>query len=318
MKKELVDYKSQIIKKEKELIIHLKPFKGRLLWFQKNTVIFSGVAVFSILGLIITMKIGFLSEKSIPFFIAFGFVSLLATVYIESRLSKITINKNTILTNDENNFKSIRNIPFIDFEVEILENRIKISMQGFEFNLKNVRDLPKLTEGVAELLDLEFYDNYQLQNNKEVLTYKAKSIVKPNFPSFLIIKNLKNKLQIHDIRSQYSYIKIEKKSRITDIIYSVPTDIEERDGTESKIERVMIQKIVIEIHQDVGILENQHRIIVKAVMKNLNRNYEVNLLKTKLKNSKAELTNFRDGERIYDLLKNLRSLNISIEKKVVN
>jgi hypothetical protein len=305
-----INYQSQISKSSNEIIIDVTPD-----WWKSSKNYFYVLGILTFLGFQYTV----FSDFEAPSFVIYlllivGLPTILLGLFMHSLyLNRLTISRTEIVANTERK-KNLRNIPFIDFEVEILENKVKVSMQGFQFSLKDMRDLPKLTEEVAELLDLDFYSNYQLRNNKEVLTYKAKRVTSPNFSSFLTFKNVRDKLQIHDITSQYTYFRIEKKLPITEIIYSIP-DLEERDGIESKIKRVDIQKIVVETDQNAGILGKQHRIIVKAYV-NTKRN-PIELLRTKLRNSQDELTNWRDGERVYDLLKAVPKLNIPIEQKVI-
>lgn len=327
MNDELINVESQIVKKQDKIIIYLTPnwfYKrftkyGRSLRKRKiSEDVYITIAV-AIIALIIMDILGNVFRFGLPLpaflSILFGFVVVLIILFDSFYVSKLTISKTLITTNTERK-KSLKNIPFIDFEVEVLEDKVKVSMQDFQFNLRNIKDLPKLTEGVAELLDLEFYDNYQMQNKKEVLTYKAKTIAKPNFPSFLAFRNKRAKLEIRDIRSQFRYILIEKKSPITKIVYSKPTDLEGRYGMEYIIETKNIQKIVVYTLQKISVLSKNQRVVVTAFMKV--GEPQVVLLRTTSRKSKDELTNWRDGERVYELLKAIPNLNIPIEKKLIN
>lgn len=306
-----MNYQSQISKNDGEIILNLKPY-----WWAISEKYLIPIAVVSYLAFILLIASGF----NVPFIVIYCFIGFavpivgLVLFMTSAFLNEMIISKTAITTNMTDEKKSINKIPFIDFEVEILENRVKISMQNFQFSLRNIKDLPKLTEGVAELLDLEFYSNHQLRNNKEVLTYKSKRIVKPNYPSFLSFKDSTTKLQIHDITSQYRYIKIERIVPITDIIYSLP-DIEERYGTEYIVKVKDVERIVVKMIQNAGMLRRQHRIIVTAFMKT--SGIQTILLRTRLRKSKDELTNWRDGERVYELLKAVSNLNIPIEKEQV-
>jgi len=304
-------YQSQIFKSDDKIILDLKPY-----WWGISEKYLIPIAVICYIAFIILVSSGF----DVPFFVIYFFIGIavpivgLVLFMTSAFLNELTISKTEITANMTDERKSVNKIPFLDFEVEILENKVKISMQGFSFKLNNIQDLPKLTEGIAELLDLEFYDNHQLRNNKEVLTYKSKRITKPNFPSFLSFKDSRAKLQIHDITSQHRYIKIEKTVPITEFIYSLP-DMEERYGTEYIVKIKDVEKIVVKTLQNVGISRRQQRITVIALMK-FNQKQTI-LLRTRLRSNKGELTNWRDGERVYDLLKSIPNLNIPIEKKVI-
>lgn len=225
---------------------------------------------------------------------------------------------------------------YLDIQAQIIDESVDIRIKDIHFRLNNVEELPILTEEIARLANFDFHDNQQLQNKTQVLTYKARHIKQPVFASFLTIQNKTDTLKIYDMINNRSWIEINKRVANTPIQYSRPV-LDFNDDQKfylGKIELNHIEKIVVIINKKAGILKNKHQVKVGVIETTLSyrglnlfewivdtitnkENYHY-IFKSKFRRPDSELTNFRDGEMIFSLLKTIAVLkNIKIEKQII-
>ncbi|MFK7949610.1 MAG: hypothetical protein AB8G11_18605 [Saprospiraceae bacterium] len=211
--------------------------------------------------------------------------------------SDILINQNIA---DHRQSIVLTNIPYLDIEAQTVGNEVKIKLGDFNFKLKNATDLPILLDAIVEKGNLEFYENYQLSNNTQVVTFKGKHIAKPSFSTFLIVQNTAKKLRISDITNQASWFEILKNNAIQ-IKFSSLADV---NLTTQMLDIKAISSL---------------KIVIKRKRVELIANDSIIIYQSYIRKKKVELTNLRDGEKVYDLLTKLPSLsNIKIEKVMIN
>ncbi|MFK7949607.1 MAG: hypothetical protein AB8G11_18590 [Saprospiraceae bacterium] len=238
------------------------------------------------------------------------FLGLLVELYIYFYkyifVTKISIDKAQIRF--RNKVVILKNIQYLDIHIKVTDNNVKIRINNIEFKLKNASDIPILTDIIEKTANISFYENHQLSDGSEILTYKTKNIIKPLFPTFLTVHNTPDEIIIYDITKGFSWFKI-KKNQAKLIRYSKP------NFDELFTERIYLKtvgKLHVIIDNKAGVTKQYHQVSVLAV----GHSY---VFRSQLRNAKDELTNMRDGEKIYHLLKNLPSLaNIKIEKQIIN
>ena len=211
----------------------------------------------------------------------------------------------------------LRDIPYIDFHIIILENKISVSIENIRFDLRNTEDLPVLTEGIAKIANLEFYESYQLTDKTEILTYKSKKIAKPRFVSFLNIRKQGDKIKTYDIINNLKWFRIDKNRANSKIHYSHPKGYDSTGNQDVYLRSIgiyNIEKIFVIVNQKSSFFSRSRNLEIALIEKNppkigffssakiFYKNGYHYIFRTNKRNSKGELINWRDGEMVYNLL----------------
>lgn len=222
----------------------------------------------------------------------------------------------------------LNNIPYLDIHVKVIPDNVQVRIQNIKFKLNDAANIPILTDILEKTANVVFYDNHQLSDGSEVLTFKGKHITTPTFSTFLTIQNQLNTIRIYDMTNQFSWIEIHKNNA-TAIHYSKPKGDEYIVGS---ISLSNIEKLHIIIDNRASLTKQYRQVSLLAIEKIAVQSQILNTYNTyfkptnysyifhsQLRSAKDELTNMRDGEKIYDLLKSLPSLkHIKIEKIIKN
>lgn len=317
-------YQSQIVTKENEIIIHNASSLQRFL--QKYQ-----------LPLGLTL---FLTPIFIAYVMSNPVIALLAFVLIfpffgfkNVLQSDIKITKESIKS--DNHTLLLEHIPYLDIPTNVLENKAKVKIGDIRFELQDAADLAILTDIITQKTNLEFYKNYELSDKSHVITYKAKRIKTPVFSTFLNVQETNDNIKIYDLTSncQFRWIKI-KKNKAMFIKWSKPAGDNDYLPESIKISRLEWLQIIIKNNP---IITNQirqisvnviglERVQSKSTIAKLQERFyrekspyrKHYIFNSNLRSKSSELTNLRDGEKIYDLLKNLPSLaNIKVEKIII-
>ncbi|MFK7950317.1 MAG: hypothetical protein AB8G11_22200 [Saprospiraceae bacterium] len=218
--------------------------------------------------------------------------------------------------NDVLTKKYIKYSPFFDFKIKMLSKGVKVTFLNTTFKLDSERDLPILTDTISELLCLEFYENYQLTDKTEILTYRGNRVVQPIFPSFLNLQRTRQQTKCIDI--------IGGKHLVTVDNFSTPSN-KLWIGKYSKkvftkdIKRITIcfQPILWGLRSFIWLrLEKDYQPSKLKIMAFAQRLFNQYFAITSLRKRKDELTNIRDTQEIYSHLILLDSLkHVEIVKK---
>lgn len=316
---------SQITSSNDTLTIHVA--SDMKLFIQKNLTILALTSMTTLVffGFVINNLIVIIS--AVPVLLILYFINWLLP-------SDIIITKTAIKNNRETVILS--RITYLDVQAQIIDESVEVRIGEIRFRLDNVADLPILTEEIARIAHLEFYDNNQLLNKTEVLTYKARYTQKPVFNSFLVVQHSKDSLQVYDMINQLKWFKIDKTGKSLMLNYSRPTTFarEHEDVYLGTVQLNNIAKIVLTINQKAGIFKYGNQITIGLVEKTPTRkgfgliDFVIDRLsnkkryhyifKSNIRNRNGELTNFRDGELIFSLLSMMTVLkNIEIEKVII-
>ena len=194
-----------------------------------------------------------------------------------------------------------------------MNNRIKVNIGNIYFELNRSADIAALTDVIETITNLEFYENHQLSNEIEVLTFKKRNVKRPIFSSFLTIATNKFTLQFYDMTNQLSWFEL-KRQNATVIHYSKPSDNGEFITGGIQVKDIRTLKVII---NNRATITKRWRQLSLLSINNYDESFYI--FQSNMRNQKDELTNTRDGEKMYKLLKELPSLaNIEIEKIVVN
>jgi len=305
---------SQIDGQKYKLTIHLESnFTSKVKFFGKNE---------------ISVILGILCFTSL--FTTTLIISISLILLIINRLIRI-LPTNIIINNDyiSNYFKKVRitNSPYFDYHISINDNKVNVKLKDFNLKLKTIEDLPALTSEIANILNLEFENQVQLTNQSEVLTYRRTSVQIINYKSYLNVQKQPNHLMISEANNTSNWFNINLNTAI--IRYSRDA-FDKTKPIAASIPINNIRKIEVIIDQKAGVFFSQHQIRILIIEihptpvilhSNIdmiwNKSLQHFLLKTHLKDASEEITNLRDGEKIYTLLKDLSILkNIEIEKKI--
>lgn len=179
---------------------------------------------------------------------------------------------------------------------------------------------------------MEFYENNQLTDKTEILTYKSKKIAKPRFVSFLNVQNGRNKIKIYDIINNLKWLEVDKNQPNSTIDYCHPKgfDSNNQDVYLRSAEINNIEKILVIVNQKSNFFLRSKNLEIALVEKNppklgffssgklFYKNGYHYIFRTNKRNLKGELINWRDGEMVFKLLKTIPSLkNIPIEKVIM-
>lgn len=211
----------------------------------------------------------------------------------------------------ENNRGSfIKYSPFLDFKVKILSKGVKVTFLDATFKLDSEKDLPMLTDAITELLNLEFYENYQLTDKTEILTYRGNRVVQPIFPSFLNLERLQKRIKCVDIVSGKHLITVDNFS-IRSNNNSLWIGKRNRKVFTKDVERITIcfQPILwgfrslIWIRVEKKYQPSKYKFLA-FLQQLLNQRFAI----TSLRKRQDELTNIRDVQEIFSHLSLLDSL----------
>lgn len=240
-------------------------------------------------------------------------------------VSDITINKFHI--EQGNKIIQLTDIPYLDIHIKIVSDGVQLRIKHIKFKLNNASDIPILTDILEQTADLVFYDNHQLSNNYKALTFKAKHKTISNFSSFLRIQNESNLLRFYDTTNHFISFEV-KKNNAKRIRYTKPKSIQinyagfkHNEYIKGNIRLDELEKLQVIINNKAGLTNRLRQISLLAVKKS-HTNYftptnHFYIFQSNLRSTSDELTNMRDGEKIYKFLKELPSLaNIQIEKIV--
>ncbi len=278
---------------------------------------------------LITMILGISLFLSLLFYfvaVAFFLILLILNRLIRRLPTNIIITNNTI----GNCFKKfdITKRAYFDFIIFIKKDKAKIKLDNFKFKLKNIQDIPILTSEMAKILNLEFENQVQLTNQSEVLTYRKDNILIVPYKSYLNIYKSRNHFHVSDLKDTSNWFEINLNTQR--VAYSRES-FDNKKSIKASIPISNIKKIDIFINQKAAIFGNkcQIRILIHEIQEtkvNLpltidniwNDKEQHFLLKTSHQHLKHELTNLRDGEKLYQFFKKLPILkNIPIEKQII-
>ncbi|MFK7947537.1 MAG: hypothetical protein AB8G11_08110 [Saprospiraceae bacterium] len=111
----------------------------------------------------------------------------------------------TVLIDDED---------YLDLKIQVEENKTTVNILNETILLENAVDLPILIDVIQELMNLEFYDNCQLSDKTEVITYKSKNFSTIDFLTNIKIKARTNKtifIDVFDLQNKFSVVVIGEK-----------------------------------------------------------------------------------------------------------
>lgn len=316
-------YQSQITYTKKGLEVN---FRNRLKGNIQSLSLFLSIFLIVFGGLSMFLFAGFVPEEWIWRVFSGGFLSFLGGIIGYNVASSVVVPKSLIIENGNIHFKPfspflmkfsdtkvnhtkyVKYSPFFDFKIKILPKGVKVTFLDATFKLDSEKDLPILTDAIVELLDLTFYENYQLTDKTEILTYRGNRVVQPIFPSFLNIERTRQRIKCVDI--------IGGKHLITVDNFSTPSNklwIGKRDRRvfTKDVKRITIcfQPILwgfwsfIWIKVTLNYQVSSYKIIA-LLQKLLYQRFAM----TGLRKRKDELTNIRDAQEIYSHLSLLDSL----------
>jgi hypothetical protein len=248
-------------------------------------------------------------------------------IIIRNRPTNLTLTSEAIGNYFES--RKIKHKKYFDFYINVKDEKAQIQFLDYKFTLNNLNDIAVLTTGVAKFLDLEFEAQFQLENKSEVLTYHRKNIRKIEYESNISFHDNITKISVFDLENTSNRFIIHPNLQRINYEKEVGSRI-----MKAEIEINKIEKIIIEVHQRSTLFINERRLIVKVYEKQqaktiskwqqiweaLNNTNIHNgiIFVTSLRSSEHELMNFRDGEKLYQFLKNLPILkNILIEKQII-
>ncbi|MFK7949608.1 MAG: hypothetical protein AB8G11_18595 [Saprospiraceae bacterium] len=251
------------------------------------------------------------------------FLQLAIFMTVEDNTFDIIIDKTKI--QKRNTTIILQQIPYLDLNFKVLDNVTKVRIGDIQFRLNDAADITVLTDAIQDTTDLEFYENHVLSDDSETLTFKRKSMNQPRFATFLTIRHQSDSIRFYDLTNQHNWFEIPKNQGGL-IQYS---KTEGGDGYRTgNIAVNAIKKLEVRINNCASASGQYRRIALLAVEKepkanswfnNADDNQYHSIFHSLLRRPKDELINMRDGEKMYELLKNLPSLaNIKLEKVIRN
>ena len=215
-----------------------------------------------------------------------------------------------------NHTKYVKQNPFFDFKIKVLSKGIKVTFLEATFKLDSERDLPILTDAVAELLDLTFYENYQLTDKTEILTYRSKRVTQPVFPSFLNIQRTRQQTKCVDIIGGKHLITVDNFPTMSNKLWIGKRD---RRVFTKDVKQITIgfKPILWGLWSFTWLrLEKDYQQSNLKIMAFIQRIFNQRFAVTGFRSKKDELTSIRDTQQIYSHLTLLDSLkHVEIIKK---
>ena len=202
----------------------------------------------------------------------------------------------------------IKYSPFLDFKIKMLKKGMKVTFLDVTFKLDSVKDLPILTDAVVELLDLTFYENYQLTDKTEILTYRGNRIVRPIFPSFLNLQRTPQKVKCVDIIGGNHLITVDNFSTPSNKLWIGKRD---RRVFTKDVKRITIcfQPILWGFRSFIWLrVEKNYQPSKFKILAFFQKLINQRIAFTGLRSRKDELTNIRDTQEFYSHLQLLDSL----------
>ena len=202
------------------------------------------------------------------------------------------------LGNLNKSFKStLDDLVYLDFEINIYEDGSTVAIQNVEIPLYDAAGFPILVDVIAEMLDLEYLDTARLSDETEILTYKSKTATQIDFPSLLNIESDKDSFKIS---RKKAYLEIDSLNQL--YRFTKNGTITEEDNLDT-IEKVQIKHCI-------KTFKKTNFILIDFQLKN---GKTVNVLETKTREIKEELTTIRDAKLLFDTFIELAFTKVELE-----
>jgi hypothetical protein len=192
---------------------------------------------------------------------------------------------------------TLDNLDYLDFEINIYDDGSTVAIQNIEIPLYDAAGFHVLVDVIANMLDLEYSDTARLSDETEILTYKSKTVSQINFPSLLNIESDKDSIKI--IRKK-AYLEIDSLNQLYRFTKNGTITEEANLAT---IEKVQIKHCIKTFQETNYILIDFH----------LKHGKTVNVLETKTRKIKDELTTIRDAKLLFDTFVELDFAKVALE-----
>lgn len=267
---------------------------------------------------ILAMVYGLISLLMLTSYIILSVLMFVFGILISVVMMNISINRGFILDYGKIDYlkfgrlnvsgRFIKYSPFLDIKIKVLSKGIKVTFLDMTFKLDSAKDLPILTDAIVELLDLTFYENYQLTNKTEILTYRGNRVVQPIFPSLLQLERTRQRIKCIDIVGEQHLITVDNFSTQSNKLWIGKWS---RKIFTKDIKRITIcfQPIFWGIWSLIWIrLEKKHQPSKFKFIAFFQRLFNQRFAITGLRKRKDELTNIRDAQEVFSHLSLLDSL----------
>lgn len=291
-----VKYQSQLRYYKNQLIIDYASSQFKIIYFSMIALILFGFIMFAV---------GMLANGGF-----FYFLSVLVAAILLRFLPtypQITIDNEAIISKKQKITLPLKDLDKLDIQVRILENRTEILLENISFELENPSDVVLLTDEIEEYAKLKYFKSEPVDNQTEILMFKAKKSVSLNSKSYIKLNDNLHSIYIYDALNHDNWFEISKPLFDGGIIKSSFLG-------KKNIPLQDVHKLNIEIDKQAGILKNKHQIKIVIVTNAAQQT----VFKSFYRLPNNEISTFRDSEEIYKLLKKSSFFaNIKIEKVII-
>lgn len=261
------------------------------------------------ISMIITIFISIIGSVTVQAVAQIAFVLLIIQIFIylikDHLFTNVLIHKTQIKQDDK--LLVFSNFQYLDLNIKAIDNTIKVEIGNIHFKLNNAADIPILTDAIKEVMNFEFYENRQLSDKSEVLTFKAKNITKPNFWDLSIITESPDLIQVTDRKNRKKWLLFQMKNKQF-LSFPINNGHQYQPIYYNTIKKI---EIITEYRSSFNKRVIEFRILV---IKNTDEHFIA--FQSNLRQAKDELTNLRDVEKLYKILRKLPLLtNVEIEKR---